>query len=170
MNPIQYFITDTYSQDRLHGQAIIRLADTLAKRLSPYATKITIAGSIRRGSLNPSDIDMIMIPKNREGILHTINTMGGKVWSEGPTQTYFKIQGINVNIYYTTQGSYGAQLLHTTGSGPHNIGLRRIAQKKGYTLNQYGLYKGRKQVAGRTEESIYKALGRPRYKKPGERQ
>ena len=46
-----------------------------------------------------------------------------------------------------------------TGSKDHNIALREMAIKKGWKLNEYGLFRGKKQVAGRTEEEIYKALG-----------
>ena len=42
--------------------------------------------------------------------------------------------------------------------------------KKGFKLNQHGLFERRtgKKVAGKTEEEIYHALGRP-WKKPEER-
>jgi DNA polymerase (family 10) len=55
--------------------------------------------------------------------------------------------------------SYGAALNYFTGSKDHNVALREIAVKKGYKLNEYGLFKGKKRIAGRTEEEIYNALG-----------
>lgn len=51
-------------------------------------------------------------------------------------------------------------LLTYTGSYGNNIGLRVIAKKQGMLLNQYGLFKGGLYIAGKTETSIYKALGR----------
>ncbi|MEK7209580.1 MAG: PHP domain-containing protein, partial [Patescibacteria group bacterium] len=39
------------------------------------------------------------------------------------------------------------------------VKLREIAIKKGLKLNEYGLFKGKKSVAGKTEEEVYKALG-----------
>jgi len=49
------------------------------------------------------------------------------------------------------------------GSKAHNIKLRELAIKKGYKLNEYGLFKmdTDEKVAGRTEEEIYNALGLP---------
>jgi len=37
--------------------------------------------------------------------------------------------------------------------------LRKRAIDQGLKLNEYGLYKGARQVAGRTEESVLDALG-----------
>jgi len=55
--------------------------------------------------------------------------------------------------------SFGAALQYFTGDKYHNIALREIAIKKGYKLNEYGLFKGKKLAAGRTEEEIYEKLG-----------
>ena len=55
--------------------------------------------------------------------------------------------------------SYGAALNYFTGSKDHNVALRRIAMAKGWKLNEYGLYRGEKMIAGRTEEEIYKKFG-----------
>ena len=43
----------------------------------------------------------------------------------------------------------------------HNIELRNIAFRKGYKLSEYGLYskESGEQVAGKSEEDIYKKLG-----------
>jgi DNA polymerase (family 10) len=45
-----------------------------------------------------------------------------------------------------------------TGSKEHNVRLREIAIKAGFKLNEYGLFKGERMVAGRDEEGIYKKL------------
>jgi len=37
--------------------------------------------------------------------------------------------------------------------------LRKIAIEKGFKLNEYGIFKGKKKVGGRTEEEIYRILG-----------
>jgi len=55
--------------------------------------------------------------------------------------------------------AYGAALLYFTGSKAHNIDLRKIAQEKSYKLNEYGLFKGTRRAAGKTEEEIYTKLG-----------
>lgn len=168
MNPLNHFIISDNSYNRLNSIEISRLAQTIIQKLRPYATNITIAGSIRRG-MTPSDIDIVLIPRDKEKIYQTIISMGGRIWSKGQSQIYFKIRGIDVNIYYATPDTYGAQLLTRTGSAGHNIGLRKISQSKGLLLNQYGIYKGKKLLGGKTEREIYNILGR-KYKPPEQRQ
>ena len=57
--------------------------------------------------------------------------------------------------------SLGAALQYFTGSKPHNIALRDRAIKRGFKLNEYGLYSNDDGglVAGASEEEIYRALG-----------
>ncbi|HKB81463.1 MAG TPA: PHP domain-containing protein, partial [Thermoanaerobaculia bacterium] len=49
--------------------------------------------------------------------------------------------------------------LYFTGSKAHNIAVRRIAQAHELKLSEYGLFRGRKMIAGKTEKEIYEALG-----------
>jgi DNA polymerase (family 10) len=55
--------------------------------------------------------------------------------------------------------SYGAALLYFTGSKAHNIALRAIANKHKWKLNEYGLFSGKRRIAGATEEEVYQKLG-----------
>ena len=58
-------------------------------------------------------------------------------------------------------------LAYSTRFG-ESIGLRVIAKRKGMKLNQYGLFKDGKRIAGKTEKEIYHALGRE-WKSPEKR-
>ncbi len=49
-------------------------------------------------------------------------------------------------------------MLYFTGSKPHNIKLRKIANEHGWKLNEYGLFEGESRLAGQTEEEIYGKL------------
>lgn len=169
MHQLKYFGINTDVTSYQKKTSINELANQVIKTISPYATKIMIAGSIRRG-VPANDIDIVLIPKDKIKIQYTVEKMGGRIYASGPKQLYFKYKGVDVNLYYADHQDYGAQLLTRTGSAGHNIGLRRLAQKKGLTLNQYGLYKDDKRIAGRTEREIYTALNRPRFKGPEERQ
>lgn len=54
----------------------------------------------------------------------------------------------------------GAALQYFTGSKAHNITLRKRAISQKYKLNEYGLFRGKKNVvSGGDEADIYKALG-----------
>ncbi|HMK87934.1 MAG TPA: PHP domain-containing protein, partial [Steroidobacteraceae bacterium] len=52
-------------------------------------------------------------------------------------------------------------LHYFTGSRDHNIHVRRRAQDRGYKLSEYGLFRGRRRIAGATEEDLFEALGLP---------
>ena len=55
--------------------------------------------------------------------------------------------------------SFGAALQYFTGSKDHNILIRKIAKKKGLKLNEYGVFKGKKKIAGKNEKEVYQAIG-----------
>jgi len=71
------------------------------------------------------------------------------------------------------EDSYGAALQYFTGSKGHNIHLRGIAKAKGLKINEYGVFKGKKKIAGKEEKEIYRSLGmswiEPNFAKTGER-
>ena len=160
----------------------------------------TICGSYRRGRPTSGDIDcLITHPKytteyieslgdkvdsgiltgfilklTKSGYLVDHLTPGGKKYYKGIAE----IAGISVcprriDIKLVPFDCYGAALLHATGSQKFNTDLRTYALSKGYTLNEYGLYKysqGKRGelVNSKTEEDIFKILGYP-YKSPQER-
>jgi DNA polymerase (family 10) len=66
-----------------------------------------------------------------------------------------------VDIRIVPAQSWGAALAYFTGSKSHNIALRTMAQKRGWKLSEYGLFKGERMLAGKTEEEIYEHLGLP---------
>jgi DNA polymerase (family 10) len=49
--------------------------------------------------------------------------------------------------------------MYFTGSKAHNILLRGLANEHDWKLNEYGLFSGRRRIAGATEEEVYKKLG-----------
>ena len=68
---------------------------------------------------------------------------------------------MQVDLRVVPGSSFGAALGYFTGSRAHNIALRRLAQARGLKLNEYGLFSGRRRLAGRTEAELYGALGLP---------
>lgn len=146
------------------GNFVIKLSKKIYKKLKPLSKRIKIVGSIRREELKPVDIDIALIPKDKQKIIEKMSKMG-KFIQGGEKRSAFKVQGVKVEVYYTTSQSWGATLLSYTGPSGSSIGLRIIAKKKGFLLNQYGLFKNKKFIAGKTETGIYNALGK-KYKAP----
>jgi DNA polymerase (family 10) len=84
------------------------------------------------------------------------------VYGTGPTKTNLRLKsGFDVDIRIVPAESWGAALNYFTGSKPHNIALRTMAQKRGWKLSEYGLFEGTRMLAGKTEEEIYEQLGLP---------
>lgn len=150
------------------GQFVLRLANKIFSELKPYCKKIEFVGSIRRGSKNPIDIDLAVIPKDKIKIEEILKKRG-KLIRHGEKVISYLIEGVQIEVYFTSAESWGAALLTYIGPSGHSIGIRMYAKRKGFKLNQYGLFKGNKKIAGKTEREIYNALGK-RYKSPEERE
>ena len=71
----------------------------------------------------------------------------------GGTRTTVVLRsGLQVDVRAVPEESYGAALLYFTGSKAHNIALRAIADHRGWKLNEYGLFSGKRRIAGSTED------------------
>ena len=150
------------------GSFVKKLADNLLKELKPLSKKIQIAGSIRREKVNPVDIDIVLIPKDKKKIKEFLKRKGNFIQG-GEKKVTFRIKGVKVELYYTIPEEWGATLLAYSNKFGSSIGLRVIAKLKGLKLNQHGLFdKKGKSIAGKTEEEIYKTLGR-KWKLPKDR-
>ncbi len=149
------------------GEKVLNLSEKLKNDLKSFCKKIEIAGSIRRHEESPQDIDIVLIPKNKINLEDKMKTLGNFV-EGGEKESTWNVEGIKVELYYTTEDEWGAELLAYSGKKGSNIGLRLVAKRRGFKLTQHGLFKGNKKIAGKTEREIYAVLGRP-YKKPEDR-
>ena len=140
---------------------VLALSNEIIRELKPLSKRIKIVGSIRRKEKEPVDIDIILIPKDKQKVLDYLKTKG-KFLSGGEKRIAFKIKGVKTEVYYAEPKSWGAFLVSYTGAQGYSIGLRKLAKEKRYLLNQYGLFyrKNKKYIAGKTEKSIYNALGK----------
>jgi DNA polymerase (family 10) len=150
------------------GNVVIHLANKIVKSIRPFCSRIEIVGSIRRKEKNPVDTDIVLIPKNREK-LEEFMKKKWKYLQGGEKKSSWKIEGVKVELYYTNKEEWGATLLAYSSEFGAGIGLRMVAKRKGMKLSQHGLFnKSGRRIAGRSEEQIYHALGRP-WKKPENR-
>lgn len=82
------------------------------------------------------------------------------VISQGDTRSTVVLRsGLHADLRVVPQVSFGAALCYFTGSKAHNIAVRKIGVAKGCKVNEYGVFKGEKRVAGRTEQDVYAKLG-----------
>jgi hypothetical protein len=63
------------------------------------------------------------------------------VLAEGATKSSVRTKDdVQVDCRVVPDKSFGAALLYFTGSKDHNVNLRGLAIRKGYKLNEYGLF------------------------------
>ncbi|MDE2144401.1 MAG: DNA polymerase/3'-5' exonuclease PolX [Patescibacteria group bacterium] len=141
------------------------LAESIKEKLAVLreVKKIEIAGSLRRRKETIGDIDILAVADNSKPVMSRFVSLPevAKVLAHGETKSSVKLSnGIDVDLRVVPDKSYGAALNYFTGSKDHNVALREMAVKRGWKLNEYGLFdKKGKQIAGKTEEDLYKAFG-----------
>jgi DNA polymerase (family 10) len=134
-------------------------------RKLPGVRKAVAAGSIRRMKETIGDGDLLVtvaLPKTVKKVSEFFINMPevAHIYSHGSTKSSVRLENnMDFDLRVVPEKSFGAALQYFTGSKSHNIALRKIAMKKALKLNEYGLFKGKKQVAGKTEEEVYKKLG-----------
>lgn len=128
--------------------------------------QIEVAGSVRRKKETIGDADILITSKNPKKVMDFFVSLPDieEVLAHGQTKSIIRLKnGLEVDLRVVDPGSFGAALQYFTGDKNHNIKVRKIAQDKGYKLNEYGLFKKEKNeevlVAGKTEEEIYERLG-----------
>lgn len=149
-------------------RALVADVEGIAEPLLEYlkeskgVKRLIAAGSYRRRKETVGDLDILATVKKSSDIVKRLANYEevAEVASHGKTRSTVHLKsGLQVDLRVVPDVSYGAALHYFTGSKSHNIALRAIAQKRGEKINEYGVYKGDKRIAGKTEEEIYKHFG-----------
>jgi len=122
------------------------------------------AGSYRRRRETVGDLDILATVKKGTPVMeHFVSYEDTeKVLSAGETRSSILLRsGFQVDLRVVPGESYGAALHYFTGSKAHNISIRKIGLKKGLKINEYGVFKGDRKIAGKTERDVYKQVGLP---------
>ena len=117
--------------------------------------RVDPAGSVRRMKETIGDVDFLVISKNPEKVMDFFTSLPRivKIWGKGSTKSSIRMrEGFDMDIRVVPARSYGSALQYFTGSKEHNIATRKIAMDKGLKLSEYGLFRGPKMIAGKTEE------------------
>lgn len=183
-------------QERLPLGLAMPAAEVFVERMKAVkgVERATFAGSLRRGKETIGDIDILVTTADPDAVVRAFTTMPEvyHVISAGESKASVRARvghaqgkpapgenlaaaggpSIQVDLRVLPPASWGAALMYFTGSKEHNIRLRERAIKRGYTLNDWGLFpidqeksaphlRGVKAVASREEADIYKVLGLP---------
>lgn len=125
---------------------------------------VEIAGSIRREIPLVGDIDLIT-DESLTTIKERLLDQDEQILRSGKEKLDLLYKGFQINVRHAEPEYWGAMLMRSTGPRQYNIAYSARAKKFGLLLNEYGLWKGKKRIAGDTEESIYHALDKE-YKEP----
>jgi DNA polymerase (family 10) len=143
---------------------VLDLAREIEGRLREIAgvEQVAIAGSIRRRKETIGDADFLVVSRRPERVMDVFVHMAevAHVHGRGGTKSSVRLaNGMDADLRVVSARSFGAALAYFTGSKDHNVALRRIAQERGWKLNEYGVFDGERAIAGETEEDVYTVLG-----------
>lgn len=140
------------------------LADQILNDMKhcPSALNVEVAGSLRRKKPMIRDIDILVSSQSPKQVIEYFLAlpMVDQVNAHGETKaSVFTADHRQVDLRVVAPESFGSALQYFTGSKEHNILLRRVAQKHGLLLSEYGVFRGDQKLAGETEQEVYKILG-----------
>lgn len=125
---------------------------------------IIVAGSYRRKKQTVGDLDILVTCKKSASIMERFVKYEEveNVISRGKTRSSVRLKsGLQVDLRVVAEVSFGAALHYFTGSKEHNIAVRKMGVKKNLKVNEYGVFRGKKRIAGKTERAVYQQVDLP---------
>lgn len=133
-----------------------------ALRTLPAVRDISVAGSLRRQKETVRDIDILVTSAEPQKVMDAFVSHAAvkTIVAHGETKSSVLTRDdVQVDCRVVQEKELGAALLYFTGSKNFNIRLRTMAVRHRLKINEYGVFKGEKSVAGRTEKEIFKLFG-----------
>ncbi|OGN01118.1 MAG: DNA polymerase III [Candidatus Yanofskybacteria bacterium RIFCSPHIGHO2_02_FULL_41_29] len=131
-------------------------------RALPEVGVAEFAGSLRRRQETIGDLDFIVFSKKPEAVIENFLKFPEvkHVYSKGKHKALVRLDiNIDADISVVSPESYGSAMIAWTGNKQHNIDIRKIAEKHGWLLNDFGLWKDKVSLASKTEEEVYNKMG-----------
>lgn len=131
-------------------------------RKAPGVTRAVVAGSYRRGRETIGDVDVLVTARAGKPVMDRFVAYDevAEVMAQGETKSSVRLRcGLQVDVRVVEEASYGAALQYFTGSKAHNVAVRQLAVQRKLKLNEYGVFKGQKRIAGATEADVYASVG-----------
>jgi DNA polymerase (family 10) len=125
---------------------------------------VAVAGSYRRRKETVGDLDIVATGDDGASIVRSFVAYPDieTIVSKGSTRSTVRLRsGVQVDLRVVPRRSYGSALHYFTGSKAHNIAIRTLGVKRGLKINEYGVYKKNKLIAGKSERDVYAQVGLP---------
>ena len=131
----------------------------------PAVEQIEAAGSYRRGRDTVGDLDFLAVAGDAEVVMDHMAAYPGLAEVQCPRRDEAHRAGCGAactSISASCRPSRSARRMqYFTGSKAHNVIVRGLAKDRGLKVNEYGVFRGDEQIAGRDEEDVYAALDLP---------
>ncbi|MGZ3709131.1 MAG: DNA polymerase/3'-5' exonuclease PolX [Bdellovibrionota bacterium] len=151
----------------------LSVAEQIAKPLLRYlratsgVKEAIVAGSYRRRQETIGDLDILVSCSRASAARELVERFVHydeveRILAQGTTKSTVLLRfGVQVDLRIVSEESYGAALHYFTGSKAHNIAVRMLGVRRGLKINEYGVFRGKRRIAGRTEEEVYRAVDLP---------
>lgn len=121
-----------------------------------------ICGSLRRKLETIGDLDFLVGAKDAKPVMDWFASLGKEVMARGETKMSIRLpEGIQADLRIVPPDQFIFALIYFTGSKEHNIKIRTLSLKKGWSLSEYGFEPQKNQLAVpkvKSEEAFYKTL------------
>jgi DNA polymerase (family 10) len=163
-------IVEEIGREKKEKRFKLVVAEEVANAIIKYLKKVKgvkvviVAGSYRRRKETVADLDILVACQKDCEVMEQFVSYEDvrKVIARGETRSTVLLRSdLQVDLRMVSGVSYGAALHYFTGSKAHNIAIRTIGVKRGLKINEYGVFKGNRRIAGRTEEEVYKQVDLP---------
>jgi len=133
-------------------------------RQVPGVTRSAVGGSLRRMQDTIGDIDLLVAAGSADAVMDRFGELDvvESVHERGPTRSRVTLHtGLGVDLRVLPEERWGTLLVYFTGNKDHNVELREMALKQGYSLNEHAFtpVDGGPEVLCATEEEVYAQLG-----------
>ena len=167
---IEKMILEEIGREKKEARTKLNIVEEEASDIVSYLKKVEdvkeaiVAGSYRRKKETVADLDVLATCKEGSKVIDAFVSYENvkKVIAKGDTRsTVILRSGIQMDLRVVPEVSYGAALHYFTGSKAHNIAIRTLGVKRGLKINEYGVFKGERRIAGKTEEEVFAQVDLP---------
>jgi DNA polymerase (family 10) len=167
---IERMILEEIGREKKEARIKLNIVEEEASDIVSYLKKVEdvkeaiVAGSYRRKKETVADLDVLATCKEGSKVIDAFINYENvrEVIAKGDTRsTVILRSGIQMDLRVVPEVSYGAALHYFTGSKAHNIAIRTLGVKRGLKINEYGVFKGERCIAGKTEEEVFAQVDLP---------
>ncbi|NPA27549.1 MAG: DNA polymerase/3'-5' exonuclease PolX [Epsilonproteobacteria bacterium] len=141
--------------------------EEVAKELKEYiksfslVDRVEVAGSFRRAKESIADLDIVVSTNSPKEVIDYFLEFKAieEIIVAGETKGRVVLDNkLQVDLRAIKPLHFGAALHYFTGSQSHVVAIRQLALDMGLKINEYGVFKGEKIVASKSEDEVYGAL------------